>query len=160
MFSDIFWQTVSTCSHVPRWLQDANSPALSGKVGVKRAASVGGQQFAKVALMFDHNSKIFFEVCPRPVQEESLILMLSGGQDRSVKSQLREPRKLLSCFCRENLEKLLYLKTPRNYFGSAIEKPGILFVPTTSKPAHHRSEILYDKCFFEYITITFVTFWC
>lgn len=32
-----------------RWLQDANSPALSGKVGVKRAASVGGQQFAKVA---------------------------------------------------------------------------------------------------------------
>ena len=32
----------------PRWLQDANSPALSGKVGVKRAASVGGQQFAKV----------------------------------------------------------------------------------------------------------------
>ena len=33
----------------PRWLQDANSPALSGKVGVKRAASVGGQQFAKVA---------------------------------------------------------------------------------------------------------------
>merc|ERR1719346_521401 len=32
-----------------RWLQDANSPALSGKVGVKRAGSVGGQQFAKVA---------------------------------------------------------------------------------------------------------------
>ena len=32
----------------PRWLQDANSPALSGKVGVKRAGSVGGQQFAKV----------------------------------------------------------------------------------------------------------------
>jgi len=28
---------------------------------------------------------------------------------------------------------------------------------TTSKPAH-RSEILYDKCFFEYITTTFVTF--
>ena len=32
----------------PRWLQDANSPALSGKVVVKRAASVGGLQFAKV----------------------------------------------------------------------------------------------------------------
>ena len=42
---------VRSFSHVlhPRWLQDANSPALSGKVGVKRAASVGGQQFAKVA---------------------------------------------------------------------------------------------------------------
>ena len=37
---------------LPRWLQDANSPALSGKVGVKRAASVGGQQFAKVARFF------------------------------------------------------------------------------------------------------------
>jgi len=32
-----------------RWLQDANSPALQGKVGVKRTAGVGGQQFAKVA---------------------------------------------------------------------------------------------------------------
>jgi len=38
-----------------------------------------------------------------------------------------------------------------------MEKP-VLFVPHISKPAHHSSEILYDKCFFEYITITFVTF--
>ena len=47
------------------------------------------------------------------------------------------------------------------WFGSAMEKqkPGILNVPSTSKPAHS-SEILYDKCFFEYITTTFVTFWC
>jgi len=32
-----------------RWLQDANSPALSGKVGVKRAGSVAGQPYTKVA---------------------------------------------------------------------------------------------------------------
>ena len=37
------------------------------------------------------------------------------------------------------------------------EKSGILHTCTTSKPAHS-SEILYDKCFFEYITTTFVTF--
>merc|ERR1719346_801319 len=32
-----------------RWLQDANSPALSGKVGVKRAGTAGSGQFSKVA---------------------------------------------------------------------------------------------------------------
>ena len=37
-----------------RWLQDANSPALQGKVGVKRTAGVGGQQFAKVRQPFYH----------------------------------------------------------------------------------------------------------
>jgi len=32
-----------------RWLQDANSPALSGKVGVKRAGVAGTPQYTKVA---------------------------------------------------------------------------------------------------------------
>ena len=32
-----------------RWLQDANSPAMTGKVGVKRAGSGASGQFSKVA---------------------------------------------------------------------------------------------------------------
>ena len=95
---------VKSCSRVlhPRWLQDANSPALSGKVGVKRAGSVGGQQFAKVSPFLPqvkslHNTDIF----RWPRQECEVILAW------------RALGKLLSWFSNENSEKIIILAQPQ-----------------------------------------------
>ena len=92
-----FWHVICL-----RWLQDANSPALSGKVGVKRAGSVGGQQFAKVSLFLPwaksfHNSDIF----RWPRQECEVILAW------------RALGKLLSWFSNENSEKIIILAQPQ-----------------------------------------------
>ena len=103
----------------PRWLQDANSPALSGKVGVKRAASVGGQQFAKVALPVCPKSRKFpqfwyFQGSPVSFHKSFLNSDISRWPRQECEVMAwRIPRKLLAWFGLENPEKIIVLKILR-----------------------------------------------
>ena len=80
--------------------------------------------------------------------------MFAGGQDRSMKLELKleEPENYFASAVKI-FEKIMTLKILRNYYYWLSHGKGKAWysICTTSKPAHS-SEILYDKCFFEYIT--------
>ena len=115
-----FSEKLKSFPHVllPRWLQDANSPALSGKVGVKRAASVGGQQFAKVALPCPKSRKFsqlwYFQVAKTGVWSHGL-------EDPEKIIGLVRPWKSWENYCLENPAKI-----------TILAEPGILFAPPAS----------------------------
>jgi len=69
----------------------------------------------------------------------------------------RTLRKLLSWLGLENHGKSMEILRKLLSWLSHGRGKAWYSICTTSKPAHSY-EILYDKCFFEYITTTFVTF--
>ena len=150
----------------PRWLQDANSPALSGKVGVKRAASVGGQQFAKVDHLnvnwFDQLT-IFYHVCLCRLQK--LVSEVSIFDPEKIIILVQEfcKRKLFSCF--KNLARENYFLGWSNSRAREILQHWKIKVWFSIVPGTLLTPMRFSKTnvFFEYIAMRIaaeiVTFW-